>query len=70
MMTHMCIDTTTRAAYDFGFTCFLAHDAYATKDLSFEGKTVKAENVQTAYLAGLNGLFANVLSTHDLLLIL
>ena len=37
MMTHMCIDTTTRAAADFGFKCLLAHDACATRALSFNG---------------------------------
>lgn len=66
MMTHMCIDTTTRAAADLGFKCFLAHDACATRDLSFNGKQVPAESVQTAYLAALNGLFARVLSASDL----
>ena len=66
MMTHMCIDTTTRAAADLGFKCFLAHDACATRALSFNGAQVPAESVQTAYLAALNGLFANVLSANEL----
>ncbi len=60
MMTHMCIDTTTRAAADLGFQCVLAHDACATKDLSFNGNTISADHVQTAFLAALNGLFAKV----------
>ena len=62
MMIHMCIDTTTRAAADLGFQCVLAHDACATKSLSFGGVTVPAEQVQAAYLAALDGLFAKVLS--------
>jgi nicotinamidase-related amidase len=62
MMTHMCIDTTTRAAADHGFQCVLAHDACATKALSFEGVSVSAAQVQAAYCAALNGLFAGVLS--------
>ncbi len=66
MMTQMCIDTTTRAAADFGFQCILAHDACATKSLSFDGATVSAENVQTAFLAALNGLFAKVLSVEEI----
>ncbi|MFZ1985096.1 MAG: cysteine hydrolase family protein [Desulfatitalea sp.] len=66
MMTHMCIDTTTRAAADLGFTCALAHDACATRALSFNGVQVPAEMVQAAYLAGLNGLFALVKSTDEL----
>ncbi len=62
MMTQMCIDTTTRAAADLGFQCVLAHDACATKSLTFGGVTVPAEHVQAAYLAALDGLFAKVLS--------
>jgi nicotinamidase-related amidase len=66
MMTHMCIDTTTRTAADLGFQCVLAHDACATRALSFNGATVSAESVQTAFLAALNGLFANVLSVEEI----
>lgn len=66
MMTHMCIDTTTRAAADLGFKCMLAHDACATRALSFNGMHVAAQNVQTAYLAALNGPFAKVLSADEL----
>jgi nicotinamidase-related amidase len=66
MMTHMCVDTTTRAAADLGFQCLLAHDACATKGLSFEGATVAAEQVQLSYLAALNGSFARVLSVEEL----
>jgi nicotinamidase-related amidase len=66
MMTQMCIDTSTRAAADLGFQCVLAHDACATKALSFAGATVSAENVQTAFLAALNGLFARVLSAEEI----
>jgi nicotinamidase-related amidase len=67
MMTHMCVDTTTRAAADLGFTCALAHDACATKALAFNGVEVPAASVQVSYMAGLNGLFAKVQSTEDLL---
>jgi nicotinamidase-related amidase len=66
MMTHMCIDTTTRAAADLGFHCSLAHDAVATRALSFRGVQVPAESVQAAYLAGLSGLFAKVASASEL----
>ncbi len=61
MMTHMCVDTTTRAAADLGFQCTLAQDACATRDLAFGGEKVAAKDVHTAYLAGLNGAFAKVL---------
>ncbi len=61
MMTQMCVDTTVRAAVDLGFRCRLAHDACATRDLTFAGRTVAAADVQTAFMAALNGLFAEVL---------
>jgi nicotinamidase-related amidase len=66
MMTHMCVDTTVRAAADMGFACSLAHDACATRNLQFGGTTVDAANVQLAYLAGLNGAFAAVKSAEEL----
>jgi nicotinamidase-related amidase len=66
MMTHMCVDTTTRAAADLGFACSLAHDACATKALVFNGVEVSAGNVQASYMAGLNGLFARVVPTGEL----
>lgn len=67
MMTHMCIDTSVRAAADLGFECLLAHDACATLPQSFGGVTVSAEKVQAAFLAALDGTFAEVLSVEELL---
>jgi nicotinamidase-related amidase len=67
MMTHMCIDTTVRAAADLGFDCLLAHDACATKAQSFGGLTVPAESVQAAFLAAINGTFAKVRSVDEML---
>ncbi|MDO8789252.1 MAG: cysteine hydrolase family protein [Sulfuritalea sp.] len=66
MMTHMCVDTTVRAAADLGFACSLAHDACATRALSFGGVSVPAESVQAAFLAALDGLFAKVQSVEEL----
>lgn len=62
MMTHMCVDTTVRAAYDLGFSCILIGEACATKDLEFEGKTVTSKEVQMAYLGAIDGTFAQVRS--------
>ena len=63
MMTHMCVDASVRAAKDLGFTVEMIGDACATKNLEFNGKTVCAESVQTAFFAALNFYYANVLST-------
>jgi nicotinamidase-related amidase len=68
MMTHMCIDTSVRAAADLGFECLLAHDACATKAQSFGGVTAPAESVQAAFLAAIDGTFAKVLSVDEIML--
>ena len=67
MMTHMCVDSTTRAAADLGFECVVAHDACATRALTFGGISVMAASVQTAVLATLNGLFAQVTGVDELI---
>jgi len=66
-MSHMCIDTTVRAAADLGYSCTLISDACATRDLGFNDQTVKAADVQIAYMAALNGTFAQVISTEQFL---
>jgi len=66
-MSHMCIDTTTRAATDLGYLCTLISDACATRDLVFNDQKVKAADVQNAYMAALNGTFAQVISTEQFL---
>jgi len=66
-MSHMCIDATTRAAFDLGFGCMVAHDACATKDLEFLGKITPAAQVHAAFMAALNGIYARVISTEEIL---
>ena len=60
MMTHMCVDATTRAAFDLGFSCSLAHDACATRALTFGEQRVPAAQVHAAFVAALAGLYAKV----------
>jgi len=60
MMTHMCVDATTRAAFDLGFACSLAHDACATRALAFGEQRVPAAQVHAAFVAALAGLYAKV----------
>ena len=66
-MSHMCIDATTRAAADLGFACALIHDACATRDLEFGGKTVKAADVHASFMAALGSAYAEVMSCGDFL---
>ena len=65
-MSHMCIDATTRAAFDHGFSCTVVSDACATRDLQFEGKTVSATDVHAAFMAALAVPYASVVTAKDL----
>lgn len=67
MMTHMCVDTTVRAAFDHGFQCSLISDACATRDLEFRGEIVPADDVQAAFMAALGPIFASVMTTEEYL---
>lgn len=60
-MSHMCIDATTRAAFDLGFNCMVIQDACATKNLEFNGKTIPAEQVHGSFMAALGSVYAQVL---------
>ena len=64
-MSHMCIDATTRAAFDLGFNCIIAEDACATKDLIFKNHTIKASVVHASFMAALSVPYAKVISTAE-----
>jgi nicotinamidase-related amidase len=67
MMTHMCVDATTRAATDYGYECLIAQDACATRGLEFGSRTVSAMDVHTSFLAALDGTYGRVLSAEEIL---
>ena len=60
MMTHMCVDTTVRAAMDYGYEVTVVADACATMDLTYNNETINAETVQKSFLASLDGVFATI----------
>jgi nicotinamidase-related amidase len=66
MQTQMCVEATTRAAYDLGFRCIVAEDACATQNLIYNRRTVFAIDVQASTLATLDGYYATVVTTADL----
>ena len=66
-MTNMCVNAATRAAKDFGYECFVAHDACATIDQGFMGIAVPAYMVHCSTLATLAASYATVASTAELL---
>jgi nicotinamidase-related amidase len=65
-MSHMCIDATVRAAFDLGFGCTVVADACATRDLQFQGSTVKAVDVHGAFMAALSVPFARIVTTREI----
>lgn len=67
MMSHMCVDTTVRAAFDLGFNCIVTHDACATRELNFNGVSVPAPLVHASYMAALGAVFAQVKGVDEIL---
>lgn len=54
MMTHMCVDSTTRQAAELGYQPILIADACTTRDLVFQLSIVPAKQVQTAFMSALS----------------
>jgi nicotinamidase-related amidase len=67
MMSHMCIDATVRAAFDKGYTCLVAHDACATRNLIFNDADIPAGYVHGAYMAALSSVYAKVMSAAEII---
>ncbi len=59
-MSHMCIDTTVRAAFDLGLSCIVVADGCATRNLSYGDQIIEAAQVQGAFMASLGAVFAKV----------
>ena len=64
-MSHMCIDATTRAAFDLGFRCKVIYDACATRDLVFNNEKVSANNVHASFMAALASVYAKLFTTNQ-----
>lgn len=66
-MSHMCIDTTVRAAKELGFKCTLIADACATRNLKFGEEFLPAQTVHASFMAALDGMFATIMTTEEYL---
>ena len=69
MMTHMCVDATTRAASDFGFQVIIAEDACATRDLKYGDTVIPADLVHKSFLAALES-YGRVMRSDEILALL
>lgn len=67
MMSHMCVDATVRAAFDYGFKCIVAHDACATRELAFNDVSVPAKQVHASYMAALGAVYAQTKGVDEVL---
>lgn len=65
MMTSMCVDSTTRAASERGFTVTVVQDACAAPDLTLGDTVVPGATVHAAFLAALDGSFATLAPSAD-----
>ncbi|TFC06532.1 cysteine hydrolase family protein [Cryobacterium sp. MDB2-33-2] len=67
MMSSMCIDSTTRAAHEFGFDVTVVSDACAAPDLTFGDIIIPGATVHASFMAALDGSFATVIPSTGLL---
>ena len=66
-MSHMCVSSSVRAAFDLGFENFVCHDACATRDLpNVKGQAISADVVHDTAMAALQDIFATLVSTDQL----
>lgn len=67
-MSHMCVSSSVRAAFDLGFQNFVCHDACATRDLpNAKGETISADIMHDTAMAALQDRFAALVSTDELI---
>ncbi|MBP6494963.1 MAG: cysteine hydrolase [Psychrobacter sp.] len=67
-MSHMCVSSSVRAAFDLGFESFVCHDACATRDLpSVTGQVITASTVHDSAMAALQDTFAALVATDKLI---
>lgn len=67
MMSSMCIDSTARAAHEFGFDVTVVSDACAAPDLTFGDIIIPGATVHASFMAALDGSFATVIPSRGLL---
>ncbi len=68
-MTHMCVNSTARGAFNLGYAPTVVASATATRDLALpDGSLVRADALQPASIATMRDLFAAIAPTADAVL--
>ncbi len=63
-MTHMCVSSTARGAFDLGYRTTVVGNATATRDLPTpDGKVVEAAQLREAALVGISDFVATIVRT-------
>ena len=67
-MSHMCVSSSVRAAFDLGFDSFVCHDACATRALPNDKKeAISADVMHETAMAALQDRFAALVTTAELI---
>ena len=66
-MTHMCVNSTARGAFNLGYAPTVIAAATATRSLPVTGQVVSAESLQIASLAAMADMFAIVVPDNSAL---
>ena len=67
MMTAVCVDSTVRAAFDYGLKCTLLSDACASRSLVYQGMGIPADHVHGAFVAAMGTFFAKTVTVEEYL---
>lgn len=68
LTTNHCVETTTRMAGNLGFNTFLVSDATATFNrIGLDGRNYTADEIHAMSLSNINGEFATIVCTDELL---
>lgn len=67
MMSHMCVDTTVRAAKDLGYHITLIQDACTTKDMVVDDEVIPATTVHNVFMGALKQSFATLMTADEFL---